>query len=80
MPKHHIIHKIAVQLTDARSRGAPMLNPMACSVQMDEDFIGRPSRLSRRVTPRGLTMERVLERYLQSTYKHYHDAGFLIRG
>ena len=52
MPKHHVIHKIALRLLLASRAGVHTLNPICLSVQMDEDFIGRPSRLSRRVTGR----------------------------
>ena len=79
MPKHHVIQKMAILLLHSSERGAPTLNPISLSVQMDEDFIGRPSRVSRRVTSGRLTTQRVLERYLQSAYSHYIDGEFLMR-
>jgi len=39
------------------------VNPIAESVQMDEDHVGRTARLSRRVSPK-LPAERTIDRYL----------------
>lgn len=54
-------------------------NAEAVSVQQCEDFIGRPSRLSRRVASGQITTERVLDRYLMACYPQWIAAGFLIR-
>eukprot|EP00438_Fugacium_kawagutii_P017741 Skav203034 [mRNA] locus=scaffold583:532609:534506:+ [translate_table: standard] len=53
-PKHHMLHHGCIQLLrqaqHARQNGTGWaVNPLATSVQMQEDFVGRPSRLSRRV-------------------------------
>ena len=79
MPKHHVIQKMMISLLHRAEQGLPSLNPIAVSVQQDEDFIGRPSRLSRRVTSRAPVMVRLMRRYLQAAYAQYIDAGYLIR-
>ena len=56
-----------------------VLSPLCFSVQPDEDFIGRPSRLSRRVTARSIVIDRVLSRCMQACFEHWVSAGWLIR-
>ena len=53
-------------------------NILMYSVQMDEDFIGRPSRLSRKVSEK-LCGERVVIRYLEKTYSEWVRCGYFIR-
>ena len=72
MPKHHAIQKMMLTLLAKSEQAVP-------SVQQDEDFIGRPSRVSRRVTSRTTVMVRVMRRYLQSAYRQYLEGGYLIR-
>ena len=79
MPKHHAIQKMMLTLLAKSEQGVPAVNPIALSVQQDEDFIGRPSRVSRRVTSRTPVMVRVMRRYLQSAYRQYLEGGYLIR-
>ena len=77
-PKHHSMHHLVVELHNSSFKGK-VLNCLCVSTQADEDFIGRPSRLSRRVTPKPLhSAHRVLERYLQSCYGHWVKEGYLI--
>lgn len=78
-PKIHVIQKILLNLHRAGDRGVPHLNPLGVSVEMDEDFIGRPARLSRRVTASDQASSRVLSRYLQACYPHWVDAGYIVR-
>ena len=63
MPKMHYIHHAADRLRRESVLGVWVKNPLSESVQMQEDFIGRPSRLSRRVDVRQLHL-RVVERSL----------------
>lgn len=70
---HHVLYEMHVQATENKW----VLNPLHCATQADEDFIGRPSRISRRVSPR-LTIQRTLERSLQAAYAHYVQVGALI--
>ena len=78
-PKIHVLHHFVLQLWDAHVRGVKMLNILATSCQPSEDFIGRPSRLSRRVTSQSPVLHRIMQRYLQSVYHHFIQAGFLVR-
>ena len=78
-PKCHPLHHMACDLLQRSKAGLESVNPLAFSCQMSEDFIGRPSRLSRRVTARG-TIRRVIQRYLQSAYTQWVHAGLLIEG
>ena len=78
-PKVHVLHKIYLKVHTAATSDLPHLNPLSLSVQQCEDFIGRPSRLSRRVAGGAKASERVQERYLQATYSEWVQAGYLIR-
>jgi hypothetical protein len=64
IPKLHMTHHVAVELLRNLQAGhAFIMNPLQHSTEMDEDFIGRISRLSRKVSPR-LVMLRTIQRYL----------------
>ena len=63
IPKLHFICHASWRLHSECSRAHFCINPLAESVQMQEDFIGKPSRLSRRVDARLIHL-RVLERTL----------------
>lgn len=78
-PKIHVIHHMCIDMQHASQQGISYLSPITCSVQPDEDFIGRPSRLSRRVTARGPVLGRVVSRYLQAAYNEWLDMGLLVR-
>eukprot|EP00438_Fugacium_kawagutii_P016940 Skav207299 [mRNA] locus=C9368731:556:1581:- [translate_table: standard] len=78
-PKFHALHHLVLHMLEGSAKG-PVLNCLCLSTQADEDFVGRPSRLSRRVTPQLLrTPGRVISRYLQNAYAHWCDAGYIIR-
>lgn len=76
-PKIHAYHHLVLHLLDASHRGCCIINPLCYATQADEDFIGRPSRLSRRVTGQPVGADRVLERYLQSSYTQWVKAGYI---
>ena len=78
-PKIHPLQKIFLQLHWGSEQNIEQLNPLSVSVQQCEDFIGRPSRLSRRVASGQITTERVLDLYLMACYPQWIAAGFLIR-
>ena len=66
-PKIHALHHIAYQLKQQLvARAEFMLSPEAVSCEVDEDFIGRVSRLSRRVNVR-LCDRRVIQRVFLKT-------------
>ena len=52
MPKLHFLAHASLQLLRQSESSNWCQNPLACSVQVQEDFIGRPSRVSRRVNIR----------------------------
>ena len=78
-PKIHPLQKIFLRLHWGSEQNIEQLNPLSVSVQQCEDFIGRPSRLSRRVASGQITTDRVLNRYLMACYPQWIAAGFLIR-
>ena len=66
-PKTHYLGHIIHSFFYGASACDFALNPLADSVQMDEDFVGRPSRLSRRVTSKTFASAlRTIQRYLIS--------------
>ena len=80
MPKVHPLQHIMIEVLHAADCGVPCLNPISLSVQQDEDLIGRPSRLSRRVTGKApALLHRVLQRYLQSCYDEFIKAGYILQ-
>lgn len=50
---------------------------LSLCLQSDEDFIGRPSRISRRVHARTV-VERTLQRSLEAAYAKWVDAKLII--
>ena len=60
-PKLHALHHVAYQLRRQLAAGLPMMNPEAHCCDMDEDFIGRVARVSRKLNIR-LLDKRVLQR------------------
>ena len=77
VPKIHLLHHTFVTglLIPARSSSL-VVNPLAWGCQISEDFIGRPSRTARRVSPR-LTVSRTLSRHLRASYAVWVSEGFL---
>lgn len=61
--KVHMLHHPAHRMWQEGIAGPWARNPLSESVQMQEDFIGRPSRLSRRVSARLMAL-RVMQRSL----------------
>eukprot|EP00435_Cladocopium_sp_Y103_P052125 s815_g16.t1 len=54
VPKLHMIAHCAVELQRQAATGEWVQNPLSLTNQMQEDFIGRPSRISRRVSIRSI--------------------------
>ena len=76
-PKAHALHHMFLEdmLLPAR-RGVHPMNPLATSVQMDEDCVGRHNQTIRRTDPR-LCSKRCIERALEAGYDEYVKAGYL---
>ncbi|CAE7388848.1 unnamed protein product [Symbiodinium sp. CCMP2592] len=77
IPKIHAVHHVLVKLLQDAEDGRPSLHPLCFGVQQDEDYVGRPSRLSRRVSSR-LVSTRVLQRYLQDAYAKYVSSNLIV--
>ena len=56
VPKLHMFHHVALYLVKGSLQRDFTLNPLAQATFQDEDYIGRVSRLSRRVSPRLFVM------------------------
>ena len=54
VPKLHMLAHCAFDLQDQSQRSEWCINPLSCTNQVQEDYIGRPSRISRRVSIRSL--------------------------
>ena len=78
MPKIHIMDHIFQQMYEDSflPQVTWVMNPLVCAVQVDEDYVGRTSRLARRAGPLQV-VTRVLQRSLQASYKHWHDAKYI---
>ena len=76
MPNLHRLHEIFFLMTDHVQKAGFCLNPVVWSNQMAEDYIGKPSRVSRRVSSR-LAVERTLQRSLAATHAHLREAGII---
>ena len=62
-PKHHALHHVAMSIKQELEKGSTLiLNPQAMACETCEDFLGRISRLSRKVGFRLVNL-RVAERY-----------------
>ena len=77
MPNLHRWHHISLQLKWDSEKTNYVLSPLAVSSQTDEDFIGRPSRISRRVHARTVVL-RTLQRSLVKAWAQYVRDGLLI--
>lgn len=84
IPKLHMLHHGALKLLREAQRAEEdrttwTINPLSESVQMQEDWIGRPSRLSRRVCPKQIH-KRVCQRSLISAMQYLKRADKDQRG
>lgn len=77
-PKCHAFHHLCLDLLHGSERKADTLNILAYSCQADEDYIGRPSRISRRVTSGDTTSDRVIDRLLQASHAEWVKAGLVV--
>ena len=77
MPNYHRLHHIFHRMREQGRKGPFVLNPLLVSTQSDEDFIGRPSRISRRVNARTI-VQRTLQRALLAAYAKYVENGIII--
>ena len=76
MPKAHLCHHVFMEIFETGEGCKYTLNPLSTCVQIDEDMVGKASRLARRVSPLQC-IRRVLERFLEASHRHWSEAGFL---
>lgn len=81
MPKGHAWHHLMLDMVLAADRDnlSHVVSPLCFSCQMDEDFVGRPSRLSRRVRPGAVQVRRVVQRYLKGSYREWIKSKLIRR-
>ena len=73
-PKGHFLHHQFLEMYHQSQRCDWCLNILAMAVQMQEDYIGRPSRLSRRVSSRTTSL-RVIQRTFLAVRNALGEAG-----
>lgn len=79
IPKLHFIHHTALEAIHQSACSPWIVNPIALSVQTQEDWVGRPSRVSRRVNARRL-MDRLADRTLICCQQAMEAADADMRG
>ena len=75
-PKIHVFHHILLEIKRSGAVCKTAVNPTLWGCQMDEDIVGRTSRLSRRCNIR-LAASRTLDRYLVSAFAAFTRGGLL---
>ena len=79
IPKLHVLHHVYLNLVLQAECGKLSISPLALANQLNEDWVGRPSRLSRRVDVRKAPT-RVLQRLLKACYHQYVQAKYILPG
>ena len=75
-PKLHMFHHLMLEVRTNGLLLRKSCNPLVWSCQLDEDVVGRCSRLSRRVNVRTVAL-RTMQRYLVSAYSGFIKAKWL---
>ena len=76
-PNLHRIDHLVSDMEDQAAKNAYCCNPLIWATQMDEDFVGRGARVSRRVSAQKVIL-RTLQRGLQNCHTEYVNQGILI--
>ena len=80
-PNLHRLHHLYTDMGWQCHTAGRCINPLTFATQPEEDFIGRPSRTSRRVTAKPFKLiERTLQRHLMASRAKFIEAGLLIEG
>lgn len=74
VPKAHYLHHQFLELLTQSNRADWALSPLIFAVQMQEDFIGKPSRLARRVSSKTTSL-RVIQRTFLAVRNALGEAG-----
>lgn len=78
--KFHMLVHIFRNLSWESEMAGLCLNPMIWGVQLDEDLIGKASRLTRHVSSKPeFTIKRTLERWLVASFGAWSKAGLIDR-
>ena len=75
-PKLHVFHHQMVEIKRSGMTAKMAINPAMFSCQMDEDTVGRASRISRRVSIK-LVASRTLQRYLVAAHAAFVKSGIM---
>ena len=75
-PKLHVFHHLMIEIKMAGRTAKMAVNPMVFSCQMDEDVVGRASRISRRVSVK-VVATRTLQRYLIAAHAAFVKSGIM---
>ena len=76
-PKLHMFQHLMLEVRHMGLTCRRAVNPTMWGCQLDEDVVGRASRLSRRVSIR-LVCQRALDRYLVAAHTAYTNSGLLV--
>jgi hypothetical protein len=76
MPNLHRLHEVFFLMVDQVKLAGFCISPLIWMCQMEEDYIGKPSRISRRVSCRR-ACQRTIQRSLLATYAHLRDAQII---
>ena len=76
LPNLHRLHHIFWDMLEDSGKSPWVLNPLYAATQPEEDFIGRPSRISRKVNPRTVVL-RTIQRSLITAHAKYREAGLI---
>lgn len=79
MPKLHFLHHDSLKLIHSPDHCQWLINPLSTSNQMQEDYVGKPSRLARRVAV-PLLHKRVMDRSLICAFEEIQRADQDERG
>ena len=73
-PRVHYFHHMVLQLDTAQRGNNAALNPLTFSCSAAEDFVGRVSLLSRRVSARTIDV-RVIQRWLAGAMSRWQESA-----
>ena len=71
-----MLHEVFIQILQDLKRCKYSISPITYACQVDEDVVGKTSRLSRRVNIRKV-MDRTLDRYQVAAYTAFSNARLL---
>ena len=76
VPKEHTLEYLFFHLKHEASQHNHVLSPAATSVQIDEDYVGKVSRVTRKTSAQQV-VKRTIEGCMQASYKHWSEVGYI---